>query len=226
MAGIPQMQGFLPADSTIAALVRIRISDGAIERRWNLDPARQHVLGDLTLGPRGDVFVTDSQDPVLYRLRPGSDSLESIRNPLFRSLQGLAATSDGRFLYVADYSHGLLRVDLGNASVIRIDEPPQATTLGIDGLALRGRSIIAIQNGVSPARVLRLDLDDDGGRIVRADVIDRNWRIAGEPTIGTLAGNDFVYVANSQGENYTDSGARRAAIPLRAPILLSLPVDR
>jgi sugar lactone lactonase YvrE len=226
MAGIPQMQGFLPADSTIAALVRIRISDGEIERRWNLDPAKQHVLGDLTLGPNGDVFVTDSQDPVLYRLRSGADSLEAMHNPLFRSLQGLAATSDGRFLYVADYSHGILRVNLGNSTVIRIDEPRQVTTLGIDGIALRGRSIIAIQNGVSPARILRLDLDDEGKRIIRADVIDRNWRIAGEPTIGTIVGNDFVYVANSQGENYTDNGARRAAIPLIAPILLSLPLDR
>jgi sugar lactone lactonase YvrE len=226
MAGIPQMEGFRPADSAIAALVRIRISDGSIERRWKFDPARQHVLGDLALGPTGDVFVTDSQDPVLYRLRSGADSLEAIHNPLFRSLQGLAPTADGRFLYVADYSHGMLRVDLGNATVIRVDEPLHATTLGVDGIVLRGRSIIAIQNGVSPARVLRLDLNDDGKRIVRAEVIDRNWKIAGEPTIGTIAGNDFVYVANSQGENYTDDGVRRAAIPLKAPILLSLPLDR
>src|SRR6478672_8070822 len=39
LAGLPQMHGYSPADSTIAALVRVRIADGAIERRWNLPPA-------------------------------------------------------------------------------------------------------------------------------------------------------------------------------------------
>ena len=122
LAGVPQMEGFTPADSTIAALVRVRIADGTIERRWDLPPSpRGHALGDVMLGPAGDVFVTDSNDPVLYRLRPGADTLESIRHPLFRSLQGMAAPPNENVLYVADYSHGLLRVDLPTRAVTRLD---------------------------------------------------------------------------------------------------------
>jgi len=226
MAGIPQMENYAGKDSTIAALVRIRISDGAIEKRYDLPTSAQHVLGDLAIGPGGDVFISDSRDPALYRLRPGADSLEAIRNPWFRSLQGLAPTRDGRILYLADYSHGMLRVDLHDNSVSRIEDAPRSTTLGCDGIAFYRNSIIAVQNGVAPARIMRFELDREGKRITKAEVLDRNWKIADEPTIGTIVGDDFVYVANSQSENYNDDGSRKANIPLTAPVLLSVPLGR
>jgi hypothetical protein len=75
-SAVPQMANYGPADSTIAALLRIRIGDGTIERRWNIPPAPEgHTLGDLAIGPNGDVFVTDSNEPVLYWLRSGADTL-------------------------------------------------------------------------------------------------------------------------------------------------------
>jgi DNA-binding beta-propeller fold protein YncE len=227
LAGIPQMHAYAAGDSSIAALVRVRISDGAIEQQWNLAPAPSgHVLGDLTVGPSGDVFVTDSNDPVLYRLRPSADSLERITSPYFRSLQGAAAAPNERVLYVADYAHGILRVDLSTNSVTRLGDPPGTTTLGCDGIVLEGGSIIAVQNGVSPARVMRFVLDSAGLQITRAEVLDQNVAVADEPTIGTIAGGEFVYVANSQWEKYTDVGNRRPVGTLRVPVLLSVPLAR
>ena len=223
LAGIRQMEGFAPRDSTIAALVRVRIADGVIERRWDLPPTKLgHVLGDLAIGPSGDVFVTDSNDPVLYRLRPGADSIERITSPFFRSLQGLAPVPNGEVLYLSDYSHGMLRVDLATNEVTRLDDAPGSTSLGCDGLAWYDGSIIAVQNGVEPARIMRFVLDASGRRITRAEVLDRNVAIADEPTIGTIVGNEFVYVANSQWEKYTDVGSRKPDKPLTAPVLLSV----
>ena len=225
LAGVPQMEGFTPADSTIVAIVRVRIADGAIERRWDLSPSpRGHALGDVVLGPQGDVFVTDSNDPVLYRIRHGADTLESIRHPLFRSLQGMAAPPNGDVLYVADYSHGLLRVDLMTNTVRRLDDAPSSTSLGCDGLVWDNGDIIAVQNGVAPARIMRFVLDRTGTRIARAELLDRNTLIADEPTIGTLVGGEFVYVANSQWEKYTERGARIPARRLTAPVLLGVPL--
>src|SRR5205807_3075752 len=116
----------------------------------------------------------------------------------------------------------LLRVELKDGTVIRLSEPAHVTTLGCDGIVLYHNSIIAIQNGVSPARVMRFTLDKYGERIVRAEIVDRNWKIADEPTIGTIVGNDFVYVANSQWEKYTESGVRKVTVPLTAPVILAL----
>ena len=212
-------------DTAGAELLRIRISDGSIERRWRVTPrAAGHVLGDLTIDPRGDVFVTDSNDPVLYRLRSGTDTLESLRNPLFHSLQGLAPDPSGRVLYLSDYSHGLLRVDLATGAVERIDDAPHSTSLGCDGIAWYQGSIIAVQNGLATPRIARFVLSDDGRRVTRVEVLDRNIALADEPTIGALVGDDFVYVANSQWSKHDDRGRRVASRVLTPARLLSVPI--
>jgi len=222
--GIPQMNGFVPSDTAIAALLRVGLRRGEVERRWNLPAGSKHVPGDLAIGPRGDVFVTDSDQPFLYRLRIGADTLERITSPLFRSLQGVAPSPDGRVLYLADYSHGLLRIDLATNAVTRVADAPNSTSLGCDGLVWYRGSLIAVQNGVAPARIMRFHLDERGQRVTKAEVLDQNWTVADEPTIGTLAGDFFVYVANSQWEKYTDDGKRKPEVKLTAPLLLSLPL--
>jgi len=225
LAGVPQMQGFTPSDANIAALVLVRIVDGTIERRWDLPPAPLgHMLGDLAVDSLGDVFVTDSYDPVLYRLPGRGDSLERIVSPYFRSLQGMAPTPDGSIVYLADYSHGLLRVGVATHDVSLLEAPQGTTTLGCDGIVLDHGAIIAVQNGVSPARVMSFMLDASGTRITRAEVLDQNTAIADEPTIGTIANGEFVYVANGQWEKYDEHGRRRPERALAAPVLLGVPL--
>jgi sugar lactone lactonase YvrE len=224
-SGIPQMLNYTPGDSRIAALLRIRVSDGTIERRWDIRPVPGgHVLGDLAIGPRGDVFLTDSNEPVLYRLRPGADSIETIRSPLFHSLQGMAPAADGRRLYVADYSHGMLSVDLATRAVTRVSDAPGSTSLGCDGIVWDRGAIIAVQNGVSPARIVRFVLDVSGTRFIRADVLDQNYAIADEPTIGTIANGEFVYVANSQWDKHDAAGNPLPGRSLTPPKLLAIPL--
>jgi sugar lactone lactonase YvrE len=215
-----------PGDSALAALVAVRVSDGATVRRFDLPRSTRHTLGDVAIGPDGDVFVSDSDDPVLYRLRPGADTLEAIRHPLFRSLQGVAPAADGRAVYAADYSHGILRVDLRTGNVTRVSDAANSTSLGCDGLVWHRGALIAVQNGVAPARVMRFHLDPTGARITRAELLDRNFAIADEPTVGTIAGAEFVYVANSQWEKHAPDGSRRPGVPLTRPILLGLRIPQ
>jgi hypothetical protein len=79
-----------------------------------------------------------------------------------------------------------------------------------------------VQNGVTPARVVRFHLDSTGEAISRAELLDRNTTIADEPTSGVVVGQRFLYVANSQWEKYDDSGRRRANTLLRRPVVLEL----
>lgn len=177
-AGIPQMWGFTPDDSLIAALLMVRRHDGRILRRWDIASGGPALPGDLAIGPNGDVYVTDSRNPVLHVLKRGATVLEQIRHPLFRSLQGIAPAPDGSAVYLADYSHGLLRVDLATGTVHRVGDPPASTTVGCDGIAWHDNAIIAIQNGYAPPRVMRFTLDAGGTRVVDARVLDRtrSWR--------------------------------------------------
>lgn len=224
-AGLPQMREYTPADSAIAAVLKVQIADGAIVARYDLlATSAGHTLGDVTMGPTGDVFVSDSREPVLYRLASGTRELERFTDPLFRSLQGIAASPDGVHVYVADYSHGLLRVNVRTRAVIRLPDAPSSTSLGVDGLVWYNGSLIGIQNGAAPARVVRFRLDASGSRIVRQEVIDRHTGVADEPTIGTIVGNTFVYVANSQWEKHDDQGVRLPGARLAPAVLLALPL--
>jgi hypothetical protein len=227
MSGIPQMAGYQPSDSLRHRLLRIRLPEGEIDGRWDLPGAGGgHTLGDVAIGPLGDVFLTDSGEPVLYRLPADGSGLQPYRHPLFRSLQGIAPAPGAHEVFVADYSHGILKVNALSGEVIRIADAPGSTSLGIDGLAWHDGSLIAVQNGVAPPRIVRYELDSAWTRFVRVELLDQNLPVADEPTIGTMVGDNFVYVANSQWEKYDDNGALRPGAVLRKPVLLSVSVRR
>jgi hypothetical protein len=227
MSGIPQMAGFQPSDSLTHRLLRIRLPEGEIDGRWDLPGAGGgHTLGDVAIGPLGDVFLTDSRDPVLYRLPVDGGALQPYRHPLFRSLQGVAPAPGAHEVFVADYSHGIMKVNALSGEVIRIADAPGSTSLGIDGVVWHDGSLIAVQNGVAPPRIVRYELDSAWTRFVRVELLDQNLPVADEPTIGTMVGDNFVYVANSQWEKYSEAGELLRGATLRKPVLLSVAVKR
>jgi D-alanyl-D-alanine carboxypeptidase len=225
-SGLPQMVNYSPSDSSHGAILRISLRDGVIER-WNLPGGGRHVLGDIAVAPNGDVYVTDSAQPLLYRFRPADGAIERISSPLFHSLQGIAVRVDPQFgvvLHLADYSHGLLFIHTASGAIGRVQDAPQSTALGIDGLVADGGALIAIQNGVAPARVMRFQLDSAGTTVTRVELLDRNSAMADEPTAGVIVGRRFLYIANSQWEKYDAAGNRRTSAPLRRPLVLELPL--
>lgn len=186
-----------------------------------------HWLGDLVVDATGVAYLSDSESPVVYRATYAAGKIgleEFVRHRFFRSLQGLAIDPIRHRLYLADFSHGLLSVDLTDRTVRYLPAPAGTTTLGIDGLAWHQGDLIGVQNGVAPARVIRIGLAPNGDAISHVTTLDRRPRLADEPTIGTIAGGRFVYVANSQWEKYDDHGKLRDGAVLVPPILLSVPI--
>ena len=228
-SAVPQQEGYAAADSGRAALFAFDLGTGQLRGRVGLPPvAGGHLLGDLTIAPDGSVFASDSRSPAVYRARGLSGTAEVLveRDPLFRSLQGLALSGDGRSLYLADWSHGLLRVDLSTRRVVPVPLTVTGTTLGIDGLLrLDARRLVGIQNGIAPPRVVLLTLDQTGERVVGVEPLDRHLPLATEPTLGVLAGGALVYVANSPWASYGDDGQPLAGAAWPRPTLLRLPLS-
>jgi len=228
---LPQMAGFRAEDSGRAEVVAFDVEKGRVLGRGRPTAGETaHLFGDLTIHSSGDAYLTDSETPALYRARlvaGGRVVIEELmRDRLFRSLQGLTFADGERTLYVADYSHGLLAVDLAARTVRVLPAPPRTTIVGLDGITRYRRSIIAIQNGVVPPRVVRIDLFPDGDEIAAVTVLDRHLPVADEPTIGAIVGDRFVYVANSQWEKYDDQGRLKPNTRLTPPVLLALPLLR
>jgi hypothetical protein len=223
---LPVMEDYRPGQPNRARVAVLdRVTGTLLAMADAPDDGAPHFFGDLVVHSSGDVYLTDSESPVLYRATLTSERLtieEVARDRLFRSLQGLAFDDAGDVLYLADYSHGLLSLDLGSREVRSLAPPPGTTLLGIDGMVWRNRALIAVQNGVAPARIVRIRLSRSA--IERVEVVDRDPARADEPTIGTMTQDQFVYVANSQWEKYDEEGRLKPGARLTAPILIAVPL--
>jgi sugar lactone lactonase YvrE len=165
-------------------------------------------LGDVAALSDGTVYASDGLTGGVYRLRPGGASLETwIRPGILFSAQGMAASADGKWLYVADYRYGLAAVDRASGRVRRVAAPSEMMLDGIDGLVRHGRDLIAVQNGIAVPRIVRLRLAPDGLAITRLDVLERANPDWGVPGLATLAGDLLLYVADPQWESYGPGSA-------------------
>jgi sugar lactone lactonase YvrE len=143
------------------ALVAIDYATGRVRERFPVrTDDRKHLLGDFVIAADGSIYATDSMSPVIWRLPAGGTALEAwLESDDFLSLQGLAFSGDNALLYVADYANGIWRIDIASKSVSRLMAPANATFFGIDGLYSVPDGLLAVQNGVNPQRVLRIELD-------------------------------------------------------------------
>jgi sugar lactone lactonase YvrE len=224
-AALPQTAAYQPADSGRSAVLRYDLRSGRLTHRYEPRDADAHTIGDLIVTRAGDVFATDSRAPVVYRIGAGTDSLERfVQSPLLLSAQGLALTDDERTLYVADYARGILRVNLADRGVTLVRTADSVLALGIDGLYYRAGRLIGIQNGVTPHRVVRLDLTPAGDRILEARVLERAHPRYDEPTLGVVVAGELYYIANSQWERFGQDGTVADSTALQRPVVLRLPL--
>jgi hypothetical protein len=229
----PEQLGATDDVVAASAILGVDLQSGLIRERWVPADTTPHLLGDVVLAPDGSVWATDSRSPALYRFTPGSVLRGGGTLQRFAALaelgspQGLAFSSDGAIAWIADWTTGLYRLDVATGVVEPVASPPALFTLGIDGLYRVGpRRLVAIQNGISPARVVALDLDAAGRRVLALSVLDRHLPVAEEPTLGVLVPGGLLYVANAPWGYYGPAGAPRTERPFPAPVLLRLPLER
>ncbi len=226
-SSVAQMQGFTPEDDGQAALFAYNLNNARVLGRYPIPKGEAgHRLNDLALAADGGVWATDNMlGGGVWYLAPGAEDLELVSRPgQFRSPQGIVLSEDGRRLYVADYSFGILVCDLDGAKVgefRHLEEPPGLSLIGVDGLDRHGGDLLVIQNGVRPHRILRLSPDGAGKRIERAELLVSNHPQWDEPTLGVVAGDDYFYVGNSQWGSFAE-GLPREGAQLQPPVVLKL----
>jgi len=216
----PQMSNFVATDKGKTALLKFDLRTGKLVARYQpSDTSKPHWFGDLAISASGDVYTTDSVTPAVYVVRHGSDKLETLlEGDPFVSPQGLDFTRDQQKLFVADYSKGVFVVELNTKKITNIVS--DFTLLGIDGLYVYKGSLIGVQNGVNPQRIIKLTLNKDLTRFDRFETIEANNPVFDEPTLGVLVKNDFYFVANSQWGAIDESGHLAAEDKLKDPMIL------
>ncbi len=228
-SAMPDFAGFPKEDGGKASLLAVNGANGKIVQRFDLSSDGPAVLGDMSVTPDGTVYVSDSIGGGVYRVQGDLTTvkLEKIAGGFF-SPQTPALGRDGQRLFVADYSLGIAVVDLTRKQTNQLEylsHPENIAVTGLDGLLLDGNSLIGIQNGTEPARIMRYHLDPAQTKIVSAEVIEQSTERLGDPT-HAVAANGMIYVIANVGWNKVDDhGKLKPGAQFTAPLLLRFPAE-
>jgi len=207
---------FAQADFGKAGVFKFSLADGKLLDKFLLEPGQaQNTLSSIAVGPGNEVFAADGLRNIIYRVDGGALK-PFIENPKLTSVRGLTVSGDGRFLYFADYTLGIFGADLaaGRAFDLRVD-PTKTALGGVDGLAWYDNHLVAVQSGMSPRRVIRVSLGADGRSVIGATVLDAANPLFTLPTTGTIDGDGFYFIANSQKNGYDGYGSPKDASKLK-----------
>ena len=207
--------------------------DGQLVARYVVpNPGEPTFLNDVVVTRGGDVYITDSLRPAIYRIPAEELDTASSADGAERTLQtgatlpadsytqgfnanGIVATPDGRALLVVYTNSGALyRVDLrtGTTAVAQLDRP----LLNGDGLELRGHTLYVARNVDNLITTVRLSGDYTAG----ATIAERSYPGADVPTTLALSRGRLL-VVNSQfdtlffGAPQTSETFTISSIPLR-----------
>jgi hypothetical protein len=222
---MPGFGGFPKEDDGKTALFAIDGATGKVVRRFDLATGGPGVLGDMSVANDGTVYVSDSIGGGVYRVRGDvkTAALEKIAGDFF-SPQTPVLAADGKRLFIADYSMGIAVVDLtlpnpaGQLSYLPHAEAIAVT--GLDGLYLSGDSLLGIQNGTEPARIMRFHLNPAQTEIISGEVVEQSTDRLGEPTHVTGLNGWFYVTANVGWNRIDDHGQLKPGEHFTAPLLL------
>jgi sugar lactone lactonase YvrE len=202
-SAMPGFSGIPKEEQGKAVLMEIDPTTGKVLHRFDPATTGPAVLGDMCVTDQGTVYVTDSIGGGVYRLHGDLQTakLEKIADGLF-SPQTAVLSRDGKRLFVADYTMGIAVIDLPaagaapnlSAKVNYLPHPENVAVVGLDGLYRNGDSLIGIQNGTEPERILRFLLNPVQTEITGDQVIHQVGQL--DPTHAVEVDGWFYATSN------------------------------
>jgi DNA-binding beta-propeller fold protein YncE len=223
----PAMEGFRPGDFGRSQLVAFDLATGALAGRWSPMTRPPHQFGGLAVDDAGSVWVTDTASGEVHVLKPGAEELLPVApKGTFVAPKSIAVSADGTRVYVADLARGVYRLNPRTGVADVLDQPPGPWPAGLDGLVLHRNALVGVAGTVSVGRVGRWTLENDGSSFSEIEILDCGHPAYRVPVGGTLVGDDYVYVANSQVDAVAEGGELPPAEALEDLVFLRLPLGR
>jgi hypothetical protein len=215
---VPHYKGYdAKKDLGLAGLFKFDLKTGKFIKKF-LSPSiagQDFFLSTIALAPDGTVYAADGVNNAMYQVR--DDQFRRLFHaPSLTSIRGIAVSGDGKTLYMGDHERGLIGYDLVAGKPFDIPVPKNLALGGVEGVAWHKGELVVVQNSMEPNRVMRLKLTPDGRSIAGLHPIEANQPALTMPTLGTLAGDKFYFIANSQKANYDRFGLLRDKSKLEA----------
>lgn len=166
----------------------------------------RHFVNDLALDDDGNIYITDSFTPAIYKIDTSGSASIFAKHEKFISttigLNGIVWHPDG-FLLVSHYANGtILKIPLTSPEAVT-EVGLESTYPGADGLLLDHRNNLIVVQNSGANRVHRLDSRDHWRTAIVRDVTSHTEKYQ-NPTTATLV-EDNVYVLNAHLDELTDS---------------------
>jgi hypothetical protein len=169
--------------------------------------ALQHRLGSVAVTADGDVYVIDTVTPIVYRKVPGKDRLEAfVASDRLVGFSDLAVTPDNSRLFVADPVMGVFLVDPKAQQASMLGGLDNLNLAGIGGIEYADGHLFIVQGGITPQRLMRLELDPMGATVAEISPMAIALEPFDGPRQGAVRGGDLYYFAN-QGAGSEAEGA-------------------
>ncbi len=213
---LPQFRGFRQADDGRTALVKLDLASGEMLAKHRIIPdGNPRLIGSLAVTADGVVYAADTRTPMIFRLGPDdSHPRPFFTHPNFASLRGLALSGDNSRLYVADYELGIIIVSTGESTQAwKLAVPETLNEAGIDGLYWWDGHLVVIQNGITPQRIMRLKLGEDGLGVAAVAPLVAALPQFDTPTFGVMVDDHLYFLAGSHWHHVDGRGRNRAALP-------------
>jgi hypothetical protein len=221
-SAIPEMKNFTKEMEGKSEILKIEIATQKLVKRYTVEG--NHVFGDLVVAKNNDVYISDSAEPIIYKIEKDSLSLwKNLKMEAF-NLQGITFNENESKLFIADYLKGVLVIDIKTKDRTWLEFPEETSKKGIDGLVFYKKSLIAIQNGVVPIRIVRYKLNESVTKIIDFVVLDNNRNVFNEPALATLVQNKLYFFANSPWKFY-DKNFQLDETKIENPKLFELILD-
>lgn len=198
-AALPVFSGFGPADKGRSALFEFDLKSLEMLNRHPVPVDGQaHILGNMVLSPTGDIFIVDRNLPLVYQKQANEDKLKAVLGlRKMVSMRGIAMNDDGSLMYIGDREMGIVVIEVKSGRTLPLNVPETLNLGGIDGLYFKDNSLVMVQNGIKPQRVMLLQLDSDGIQVTEVVPMAVAQPEFDYPSYGTIRGEDLYYFGSS-----------------------------
>lgn len=211
------------ADAEIrAGVFAFDLTTGEPRGRFLADPSFD-AFNDVAVAPNGDVYLSGTVPGVI---RAGSDTIRAMETtPELAGTNGITVTPDGGTLFTSVYPLGLAAVDLASGAARIIGAPQSETLYGIDGLYWHEGDLVAIQNGINPWRLVRIELDAKQRQVSAIHVIEfANPDVAA--TTGAIVGSDIRYIGAGPAPDPAPGHVPERLVPsFGKTVIMTAPLD-
>jgi hypothetical protein len=200
-------RGFSGDNAGKAGIFEFDLASGKLLKKYAFEAgAGTHRLTALVVASDGKVYAADAARKQIFKLEDGK-LRDIVNNPKLTSFSALAVSGDGRTLYLADYALGIFGYDLATGKAFQVAYDQSKLVLGgIVSMQWYDGTLVIVEDGMVPKRIMRLQLDKDGRKIANAMPLDVAHAEFTELGASTIAGDKLYTIVNRQGSLYDEHG--------------------